>query len=321
LSVSESLPALAALGSAACWAVGLHLFRRSLARTGIETARPTTAAAANLFKNALALGLFVIAFVAIDGSLPPAGRWSVLFWTGVLGFAVGDTLFLAALPRCGVQITAMVALVHVPAAVILGWVLNSEQLAPLALLGAASIVAGLVLVLTEAQPAKSAISARAPLESRARRIGIACAALAAVAQAVAVVVGHGAMQGAEVLGGTIVRICGGVVGAFALAVVLGAIDPKLRMRSELADLVRPWRERSARRGLLIAALFGSVLGLPLFHLALRALPSGVAAVLFATTPLFTLPLGLFLGERHGWRAAFGAVLGITGVAVVVSAAT
>jgi drug/metabolite transporter (DMT)-like permease len=128
------------------------------------------------------------------------------------------------------------------------------------------------------------------------------------------------MQGAEVLGGTLVRIGGGIAGAFALAVVLGAIDPKLRIGSELADLVRPWRERSARRGLFLAALFGSVLGLPLFHLALRALPSGVAAVLFATTPLFTLPLGLFLGERHGWRAALGAVLGLSGVAVVVSAA-
>jgi drug/metabolite transporter (DMT)-like permease len=181
LSVSESLPALAALGSAACWAVGLHLFRRSLSRGGGDSARPTTAAAANLFKNALAFALFLVVFVAIDGSLPPAGRWSVLFWTGVLGFAIGDTLFLAALPRCGVQVAAMVALVHVPAAVILGWILHGEQLAPLALLGAASIVAGLVLVLTETQPAESAISARTPLESRTRRIGIACAALAAVA--------------------------------------------------------------------------------------------------------------------------------------------
>jgi drug/metabolite transporter (DMT)-like permease len=61
------------------------------------------------------------------------------------------------------------------------------------------------------------------------------------------------------------------------------------------------------------------MGLPLFHLGLRGLPSGVAAVLFATTPLFTLPLGAALGERHGARAVAGALLGFAGVAGVVAA--
>lgn len=314
MSGTEILPALAALGSAATWALGSHLFRRSLERGGASGGRAPTAAAANLFKNALAFAVFAVVVAASGGILPQSERWPALLVSGVFGFAIGDTLYFAALPRCGVQIAAMVSLVHVPAAVILGWMLHGERLPPLALLGAAVIVAGLALVLSEAPRGEV-------LDARTRRTGIAFAAASAVAQAVGVVVGHGAMQGAEVLGGTLARMSGGIVGAFVVALALGLARPSSSAARELADLVRPWRARSDRRGLVLAAVFGSVIGLPLFHLALRGLPSGVAAVLFATTPLFTLPLGLALGERHGTRAALGALLGLGGVAGVVYAVT
>lgn len=251
--------------------------------------------------------------------LPDVSRWWALFASGACGFAIGDMLFFAALPRCGVQVAAMVGLVHVPAAVALGWILHGEQLAPWALVGAATIIAGVALVLTESPRGAEAL--RPAHAVRTRRIGVLCAALGAIAQAVAVVTGHDSMQGVDVLGGTLVRISGGIALAFVIAIALGLARPSARVVSELADLVRPWRERSARRGLVLAAVFGSILGLPLFHFALRGLPSGVAAVLIATTPLFTLPLGLALGERHGVRAVVGAVLGLAGVAVVVSAAT
>lgn len=314
MSVTEYVPALAALGSAATWALGSHLFRRSLAQRADAAERPPSAAAANLFKNALAFALFALVVSASGGRWPDAERWPALLASGVFGFALGDTLYFAALPRCGVQLAAMVGLVHVPTAVILGWLVHGERLSPYALLGAAAIVLGVVLVLTEAPRG-------AGLDARTRRTGVICAALGAVAQAFGVVFGHGAMQGEEVLGGTLARMSGGIVGAFALAVVLGFARPGARVATEIADLVRPWRERSSRRGLLLAAFFGSVVGLPIFHLALRGLPSGVAAVLFATTPLFTLPLGLLLGERHGFRAVLGALLGLAGVAGVVLAVT
>jgi len=89
------------------------------------------------------------------------------------------------------------------------------------------------------------------------------------------------------------------------------------VNSECSELVRPMREHDTRRSLAFAALFGSVLGLPLFHFALRGLPSGIAAVLFATTPLFTLPLGFLFGERHGARAWIGTLIGFGGVAGLV----
>jgi drug/metabolite transporter (DMT)-like permease len=321
---SEFLPALAALGSAATWALGSHLFRRALGRS--DGGAAPTPAAANLFKNLLAAAVFVALLLASGASLPDAAGWPALLLSGFFGFAVGDTLYFAALPRCGVQLAAMVALVHVPAAVVLAWIARGETLAMGALLGGAIVVAGVALVVSEAPRDRVG-------DARTRRAGIALAAAGAVAQAAGVVSGTSAMQGVDVLGGTLARMCGGVAGAFLLAFALGCVPrrwnascapagtaPDRRgIARELGDLARPWTDRDARRGLFVAALFGSVIGLPIFHYALRGLPSGVAAVLFATTPLFTLPLGLVLGERHGLRAVAGTLLGVAGVALVVRA--
>jgi drug/metabolite transporter (DMT)-like permease len=207
----------------------------------------------------------------------------------------------------------MVGLVHVPAAVFLGWIVHDERLAPLQLLGAAGIVAGVALVLSE-------LPRGSPPDPRARRAGIALAVVAALAQAVGVVVGHGAMQGEEVLGGTLVRAGGGIAGAFVIAALAGLARRGASVRAEVGQLVRPWRDRESRRGLFVAALFGSLIGLPLFHLGLRGLPSGVAALLFATTPLFALPIGLWFDERRGVRSLLGAACGLAGVAGVVLAA-
>jgi drug/metabolite transporter (DMT)-like permease len=50
------------------------------------------------------------------------------------------------------------------------------------------------------------------------------------------------------------------------------------------------------------------------------IPSGLAALLFATYPLFVAVLAHFAlpGERLGWRAAAGILLGFAGVAVIFS---
>jgi drug/metabolite transporter (DMT)-like permease len=182
-----------------------------------------------------------------------------------------------------------------------------------ALLGGAAVVAGVALVVSEAPRSSTT-------DRRKRRLGMLCAGTAAISQAIGIVIGHAAMQGADVMGGTLVRTGGGIVGAFAIAAGIGLV-PRRRVVGELSQLVRPWWDRDARRGLFVAAIFGSIVALPLFHYALRSLESGVAAVLFATTPLFTLPLGAAMGERHGLRAVLGALVGFAGVAAVVLAVT
>lgn len=305
--ISSTLASFAALGAAFTWGLGSLLFSRSLAHAPAR--EPLAPAAANLFKNLLALTVFVAAALVLGERLPPAAAWPRLLLSGAFGFALGDTLYFAALPRIGVQKSAMLGELNVPFTALLSFAFLGERFAPWLLAAMALVLLGVTVVVSEAPAAEAA-------PNRHARAGIVCALGAAAFQSLGVLVGHSGMDGAGVLGGTIVRMLGGCAAAFAVAPI-GAWIARGSVTREWARLVRPIQDRALWRPLGLAALFGSVLGLPLFHLALRELDPGLAMVLFATTPLFTLPLSRFFGERHGARAWFGSWLGFAGVAWIV----
>ncbi|MBK7874866.1 MAG: DMT family transporter [Planctomycetes bacterium] len=305
--ISSTLASFAALGAAFTWGLGSLLFSRSLAH--VPAREPLSPAAANLFKNLLALGLFAGAAIGLGEALPPLAAWPRLLVSGAFGFALGDTLYFAALPRIGVQKSAMLGELNVPFTASLSFVFLGERFAPWLLAAMAVVLLGVTVVVSEAPKVDSAPSSRA-------RAGVACAIGAALFQSLGVLVGHAGMEGAGVLGGTIVRMLGGCAAAFAVAPI-GAWIARERPTREWARLVRPITDRALWKPLGLAALFGSVLGLPLFHLALRELDPGLAMVLFATTPLFTLPITRFFGEHHGARAWIGSWLGFAGVAWIV----
>lgn len=304
---ASTFAALAALGSAATWGLGSLLFSRLL-RGG----NAVGANSANLYKNTLAALLFVAILAASGEQLPEPGRLPILLLSGALGFALGDTLYFGALPRAGVQTTAVVCQIHVPAVVLLDWVVYDRVLAPRSLACIPLVVAGVLLVVFDRGSSQENRTTRA--------LGAASAAAAALVMAFAVVLGSEGMVDGELWGGTVVRMAGGIAGSLLLA-ALFASWRALRGRGDavrpIVELAAPWRDKRLARSLFVAAFFGSIIGLPLYHIGLRDLPGGAAAALFATTPLFTLPLGFFFGERHGWKAWIGTIIGFVGVVLLV----
>jgi len=302
----STLAALAALAASATWGLGSLLFARLLRDGG---ASPN---AANLYKNTLAAACFVAILAATGEQLPTGGDLLVLLLSGALGFAAGDTLYFAALPRAGVQTTAVVCQIHTPLVVLVDWMVYDDVLPARSLFCIPLVLVGVLLVVFD----RGAASA-----SQARRwSGIAMAASAATVMAVAVVLGGEAMDKQALWGGTVVRMAGGIAGSVAFGAILAAWRRSSGTQDAagpLLELLAPWRDARLAKSLLVAAFFGSIIGLPLYHVALRDLPSGAAAALFATTPLFTLPLGFFFGERHGWKAWLGTILGFVGVALLV----
>jgi drug/metabolite transporter (DMT)-like permease len=70
--------------------------------------------------------------------------------------------------------------------------------------------------------------------------------------------------------------------------------------------------------LLLVALFNNAIPFLLFPLGERVVPSNIAAVLNATTPIWTLLLGMgFMGKRAEGGTIPGVVLGFVGVVLVV----
>ena len=305
---ASTFAALAALGSAATWGLGSLLFSRILkgeSRVGAN--------AANLYKNTLAVLLFLCILAAVGEGFPDGARVPILLASGALGFALGDTLYFGALPRAGVQTTAVVCQIHVPAVVLLDWLIYGRMLEARSLACIPLVLAGVLLVVFDRGASQA--------DRTTRAAGVASAAAAAIVMALAVVLGSEGMGDGELWGGTVVRMAGGIAGSLLLAALFaswrllrGAAAPA----RPLVELAAPWRDAGLARKLFVAAFFGSVVGLPLYHIGLRDLPGGAAAALFATTPLFTLPLGFFFGERHGWKAWLGTIVGFVGVVLLVA---
>jgi drug/metabolite transporter (DMT)-like permease len=297
--------ALAGLAAAASWAYASHLFSRSLARGDLALSAP----AINWFKNSVALLCIGSVALLAGGQFPADERIAWLLGSGLLGFALGDSLYFAAFPLCGVQLAAMSANLVPPLAAAIAYLAFGERLTWLACLGIALSLAGIAWVLLDRHPTADAL--RPPAD---RRRGLCLAGANALCQAVGIVIGRVGFEGVELLPGTVLRLVGGVGGAVLCALLLGG---RRGPAAAVLDLTGAWRRAAAARALLLGTALGAVFNLPLHSHALGTLSPGVSAILFATTPLWTLPIGLRLGERYGWRTAAGTLLGFGGVALVV----
>lgn len=303
---------LAALAAAASWALASVAFSRLLSHGQVSPA------AANLFKNGLAAASFFVATLVFGGAWPVGEAWGWLFLSGFLGFSVADTLYFAAMARCGVQTAATIVLLNVPIATLLAVPIVGDRLDKGALLFIGVVLVGVLLVVIDPAPRRE--GGNAPARHGSFTVGVALALLAALAMGAAVPLGNGRFDEVGVCPGGFIRLAGGALGAVPMALVLG-LGRGSTPGGEVGRLIQPVFAAPGPASVWgRAALFGvgsAILGLVPYHYALRELPSGIAAVLFASTPLFTLPLAFVIGQRVGWLGVLGALAGFGGVAGIL----
>ncbi|MBM5794516.1 MAG: DMT family transporter [Cyanobacteria bacterium M_surface_7_m2_037] len=283
--------ALAALAAALCWTLASSLWRRL----------PTSLSGAelNLLKNWLALAMLLPLVMGRAWPVAP-GPLLLLALSGVLGIAVGDSLYFAALRRLGTRRTLTIDAGGPAVASLGGMVWLAEVPEPLHWLGLGLIT--LALLLVAGQRAGDAAAGRQQLQGVLLALGaLLCGSAGALVSRAAL------RDGAfDPLQSALVRV-------LAAGVVL-------------LPLLRGWRTRdwgprpSARRwplGLL-ATLLGTTLGIALQQLALQRLPGGMAVALLATAPLMAIPLAHLEGDQPGWRGWLAALLALSGVTALVA---
>ena len=301
-----------ALAAAASWAVASISISRVLARGDVSPA------AANLFKNGVAAGCFLVLALAGNGRWPVGDAWLWLFGSGLLGFAISDTLYFAAFRRCGVQTAATVMLLNVPIATLLAVPLAGDHI-DVRLVGFMALVLGGVLLVTLDRSGASDGAGHTNPTGR-RIIGVLLAVGAATAIGTAVPLGRGRFDEVDVFTGGFVRLMGGACGAVPIALLSGlgrASTPSKELRRLVEPmLVAPGPSSVWGKASLIG-VGSAVLGLLPYHYAMRELPGGLAAVLFSSTPLFTLPLCLVIGQRVGWLSVLGTGVGFAGVSAIL----
>jgi drug/metabolite transporter (DMT)-like permease len=288
---SELIGITAALGSAASWALGSVLFRR----LG-DSIPPVSLTFAKGITGAILLGIAVL----MVGSAPlDTGTLTLLVLSGLLGIAVGDTLFFMALNNLGAHVVVILLTLGQLLTVMMGVLWLGETPSPSDWGGIGAILAGVTIVMW------SQISGP---EGRTRLIGLVYGLLAVCAMSVSIIIAKEALAKADSIQATFIRMLAGTVGIF----VFGALSGQL-MRG-LSALRRP----SMFGFFLISVAVVTFGGFWLSLLAIDHIDVSIANTLNATEPLFVLPLAAFLlKERITRIVVFGALMTFVGIVLII----
>ncbi|KEF40676.1 MAG: hypothetical protein ER33_15745 [Cyanobium sp. CACIAM 14] len=289
-------PVAAALAAAFCWALASLLWRRL----------PTSLSAArlNLLKNLLAAVLLLPLVLLVPWRASPHSLL-LLTLSGVLGIALGDTLFFAALRRLGTRRTLTIDAGGPAVTTLAGVAVLGEVPRPAQWLGILLISLAVLLVVRQPPPA----GAGPELPARSRPPdgpGVALALGALVCGS-----GGALLARAGLLSGGPEPLQAAVLRLAAAALVMLPL---------LAGLPRPGLgPRPSRRRwplALAATLLGTSAGIVLQQTALAGLPGGLAVALLSTAPVMALPLAALEGDHPGWRGVVAAAFALAGVSLV-----
>lgn len=287
--------AFAALSAALCWTLASSLWRQL----------PTSLSAAqlNLLKNLLAVVLLLPLALLHPWLLEGRGLW-LLLASGVLGIALGDSFYFAALRRLGTRRTLTLDAGGPAVTAVAGTLWLSEALAPLQWLGVV-LISGALLLVARQRPERSALPAP---RSQQPWLGVLLALAALLCGTGGALFTRLALREAALL-----PVQSALLRLAAAALVL---LPLLVRMPRHAPRPRPQRRRWPLG--LMATLLGTAAGIVLQQTALQRLPGALAVTLLATAPVMALPLAAREGDRPGLSGVLAALLTLLGVGCVVA---
>jgi drug/metabolite transporter (DMT)-like permease len=281
----------AALVSASAWAFGSILFRR----LGDEV----SPLGMNLGKGII--GILCLGIVILLTGIKPISSPAFLLLgiSGLLGIALGDTFFFKALIQLGPRLTILLGTLGPVFTVILAVFFLRERPSILVWMGIPLIIGGTTWVLWE----------RTPLEKLKANWthGIKYALLSALCMSLGIIFAKIGVASCSTLQATLIRFLWSVIGLTLWGCVTG------ELKNWLIPFINPRLLKLIFFTVLIV-IFG---GFWLFLVALKYIDASIAAILNSTTPLFILPMAVFLlKEKISLRAILGAILAVGGIALI-----
>ncbi|MBW4679134.1 MAG: DMT family transporter [Microcoleus vaginatus WJT46-NPBG5] len=295
---------LAALTAALVWAVSSVVYTR--------VGRHLPPLELNLSKGVIAIALIILTLVvrAVGtgnlASVMPAinpSAFALLTLSGALGIGLGDTAYFAALTSIGPRRALLLEqTLAPPLAAILALSFLQETLSAGAWCGILLTIIGVAWVIGERVNGVNSDPSRL-------RQGIGWALLAALSQAIGAVLSRAALANTSIspLWSTLIRLGAGVL-ALLLWVLLR------RQRLEISEKLL--RSQQVLGVIVLTAFASTYLGIWLQQISLKFAPAGIAQTLGATSPLFVIPLAMWVGESVSLRAIFGVLVALVGVGIL-----
>lgn len=283
---------VSALAASLCWAIGPLVAYR-----GVEVLGTFRFAQARFL--VATVGLFALA--AANGVLPSLSTpgLPLLIMSGVIGIAIGEAALFQAVYLLGPRRASLLYVLNAPIVAVLGSSIFHERISALSMLGVVAVFAGVMTAIYYRNPHEADTRSNALL-----RRGFGCALLAALCQAVGVLLVKGALVSVDPIEAATVRTLAAAIAFIPLFVV--------------------FRERggnisgSDMRYVGYSAVISTIGGMTFSLFALAHTNIAYAAVLSSLSPvILILILRTVKAQRFPAGAWVGTVLAVIGVVSIV----
>ncbi len=287
---------IAGLATALCWSLTAIIFTAASRRIG--------SLQVNLYRLPMALVLLFLTYILVDGHFEI--KRANLYWllgSGAVGLAIGDSFLFEAMVLIGARLSMILMALAPPITAILAYFFLGETVGTMGILGIAITIGGVSWVVAERHADANG------LPKKISWVGIICGFFGALFQAIGLILAKKGLTGeVSPLFATLIRISSATLAMWSVTLILGKVK-------------NPWQlfkaHPTALQQMLLAVVFGPVLGVTLSLAAVKYTETGIAATLIATVPVVMIPLLIVIEkEWPSWRAILGAAVTVGGIAIL-----
>jgi drug/metabolite transporter (DMT)-like permease len=235
-----------------------------------------------------------------------ANHFLILAISGIIGIAIGDSAYFAALKRIGANKTLLLESLAPPLSGVLALMFLGAALTLQSWLGV--VITTLAVTFVVFQPSNSVSD---DSTNQAQWSGIGYGLVASVCQASGVVISHYALVAGDIppLLGALIRL---TIGVFAVMMIIPFVENK-PYSSIKRDL---WEMTKLDKLWLLSAIFvGTFLALWLQQIALKNANPAIAQTLIATSPVFILVIYALKGEKVSKQSLIGTLAAVGGISL------
>jgi len=282
----------AATLSSVSWALGAILF-------GI-IGKKISSAGMTFIKGIFSVFILGITYLII-GYQPIQNRDLLLLAiSGVIGIAVGDTLFFASLKYLGAKIQIIFFMAGQIFTAILSLIFLNEVLNILQYLGILIVLAGVTFVLWRKKDDTEE-------KVKTRKKGVLLGVLSMLCFSTSLIIAKEALDNVSAISAVFIRMAVGTV--FVLFFGL--------LKNDFKKWLLPLKDSGLLFTFIIAVIVVSLGGFWLSLVALKNLDVAIASILNSTEPIFVLFLALFINKEKITKTdIIGAVLTFGGIALI-----
>jgi drug/metabolite transporter (DMT)-like permease len=250
----------------------------------------------------IAVPMALVLVFIFDRSLPLGYSWLtylIVFASGIIGYFLCDYFMFKAIVELGARETSVVMTLNPAMTAIMSLILFGEKMVGIQIIGMLITVLGvLLMVIGEKGKERSA-------EARILKGGLICAILGAILQSVSDVTAKAALSNIPSVSTNMLRLLGGL----AAWIVFGFIR-----RRDYANQFKVFKDWRYVVMMVCAVTLGPVLGMTLTLGAMNMIPAGVVKSLSQTSPVFLIPIDIFIRKKKvTMLSMLGTLVSVVGV--------